>query len=159
MARPAEVRHLSLMNSLRPLLICTLVVTEVGIWQWRMVIAHRGRRIYAVLLGFLGAALQITAITQVVSNVHDVLSDAAYAGGVGCGVLLGIVAGERLTPGRLEVTIVSALPTLTEHLWIRGWGATAYNGRDRRDRSRPYTSRSTAVMRPGYGRTWSASTP
>src|SRR4051812_10968219 len=89
----------------RPLLIGALVITEVALWQWRTFIAHRGGRAAATLLGVVGAALQITAITQVMADVHDVLSVLAYAGGVGCGVLFGIVASERLTPGRLEVTI------------------------------------------------------
>ena len=113
------------MHEFRPLLIAVLVVTEVAIWQWRMVIAHRGRRSTAMFLGFVGATLQITAISQVVADIHDVLSIVAYAGGVGCGVLFGIVAGERLTPGRLEVTSVSGLPTFAESLWQRGWAATA----------------------------------
>jgi uncharacterized protein YebE (UPF0316 family) len=119
------------MHTFRPLLIGGLVVTEVAIWQWRMVIAHRGRRIVAMLLGVIGAALQITAITQVVAGVHDVLSVAAYAGGVGCGVLFGLVAGDRLTPGRLEVTIISAIPGLDEALWRSGWSATAHQGQSR----------------------------
>jgi uncharacterized protein YebE (UPF0316 family) len=97
------------MEALRPLLIAGLVITEVTIWQWRMVIAHRGQRTTALLLGVVGAALQITAIAQVIAGVHDPLSVAAYAGGVGCGVLLGIVAGERLTPGAVAVTIFVAV--------------------------------------------------
>ena len=57
------------MDAYRPLLIAGLVVTEVAIWQWRMVIAHRGSRVSAMLLGIVGAVLQITAITQVVADV------------------------------------------------------------------------------------------
>jgi uncharacterized protein YebE (UPF0316 family) len=73
------------MAVLRPLVIASLVLTEVGIWQWRMVIAHRGNRVMAMLLGVLGAVLQITAITQVVAGVHDPLSIVGYAAGVGLG--------------------------------------------------------------------------
>ena len=35
----------------RPLLIAVLVLTEVGLWQWRMVLAARNNRLGAVLLG------------------------------------------------------------------------------------------------------------
>src|SRR5206468_1727760 len=94
------------MDAFRPLLIAGLVVTEVAIWQWRMVIAHRGSRVSAMLLGIVGAVLQITAITQVVADVSDPAGIIAYAVGVGFGVLLGLVAGERLTPGMIGVTIV-----------------------------------------------------
>ena len=109
----------------RPLLIAGLVLTEVGLWQWRMVLAARGSRANAVLLGALGAVLQITAITQVVTNVNDPLSVAAYAAGVGLGVLLGLVAGDRLTPGRVRVTITTSDPGVARRLWARGWPATA----------------------------------
>src|SRR5690348_218483 len=95
---------------LRPLLITTLVLAEVGLWQWRVLIAARGNRCVAVLLGAGGAVLQITAISQVVSTVDDPVSIAAYAVGVGGGVLLGLVAGDRLTPGSVAVTVVTATP-------------------------------------------------
>jgi uncharacterized protein YebE (UPF0316 family) len=116
------------MEAFRPLLIAVLVITEVGIWQWRMVIAHRGSRVSAMLLGVIGAVLQITAITQVVADVHDPLSIAAYAGGVGFGVLFGLVAGDRLTPGLLGVTVVTTSPDMVESLWDIGWPATAHAG-------------------------------
>src|SRR3954449_6977315 len=116
------------MEVFRPLLIAGLVVTEVGIWQWRMVIAHRGSRVSAMLLGVVGAVLQITAITQVVADVHDPFSIAAYAGGVGLGVLFGLVAGDRLTPGMLGVTIVTRSPQVSRALWERGWPATVHAG-------------------------------
>jgi uncharacterized membrane protein YiaA len=52
------------MDIIRPLVIAGLVVTEVGLWQWRMVITSRGNRASAMLLGAFGAFLQITAISQ-----------------------------------------------------------------------------------------------
>jgi hypothetical protein len=45
----------------RPLLIAVLVLTEVGSWQWRMVLTARNQRLGAVLLDGVGAVLQITA--------------------------------------------------------------------------------------------------
>jgi uncharacterized protein YebE (UPF0316 family) len=113
------------MDFVRPTLIALLVVAEVGIWQWRMVIAHRGGRLRAMLLGIVGAVLQITAITQVVADVKDPLSIAAYAIGVGLGVLVGLIAGDRLTPGAIGVTLFTDVPELAAELWERGWPATA----------------------------------
>jgi uncharacterized protein YebE (UPF0316 family) len=112
----------------RPLMIASLVVTEVGLWQWRMLIVHRGHRASAMALGALGAALQITAISQVVAGVHDPLSIGAYAVGVGLGVLLGLVAGDRITPGVIGVTIVTTTPGVAGALWARGWPATVQTG-------------------------------
>jgi uncharacterized protein YebE (UPF0316 family) len=114
------------MGVIRPLLIAALVVTEVGLWQWRMVIAARGSRSSAMALGMLGALLQITAISQVVTNVDDPLSVGAYAVGVGIGVLLGLIAGDRLTPGTIGVTIVTPVAGVAAGLWARGWQVTAH---------------------------------
>jgi uncharacterized protein YebE (UPF0316 family) len=119
---------LHIMEALRPLLIGGLVLTEVGIWQWRMVIAHRGSRTTAMLLGVIGAVLQITAITQVVAGIDDPLSIAGYAVGVGLGVLFGLIAGDRLTPGTIGVTVISTKPDLADDLCALGWPATAQPG-------------------------------
>ena len=81
-------------------------------------------------LGATGAVLQITAISQVVTNVHDPLSIDAYAAGVGLGVLLGLVAGDRLTPGMLAVTVISTVPDVAGELWALGWPAMVQSGRD-----------------------------
>ena len=88
----------------------------------------RGHRSFAMLLGALGATLQITAISQVVTNLADPYSIAAYAGGVGAGVLVGSVAGDVLTPGTIAVTLVTTTPAVAEGLWSRGWPATVQPG-------------------------------
>jgi uncharacterized protein YebE (UPF0316 family) len=106
-----------------------------------MVITVRGRRALAMLIGALGATLQITAISQVVTNLDDPLSIAAYSAAVGLGVALGLVAGDLLTPGTLGlvagdlltpgtlgVTITTTSPKLTQALWSHGWPATVHVG-------------------------------
>src|SRR6185312_3171342 len=60
---------------LRPLVIAVLVLTEVGLWQWRV-----------------------------------------------------LIAGQRLTPGWIGVTVVSDTPGIAEALWARGWAVTAQPG-------------------------------
>ena len=100
------------MSIVRPLMIAMLVLTEVGLWQWRMVIAARGSRSSAMLLGPLGAVLQITAISQVVTNVDDPLSVGAYAVGVGAGVLF--VRINRRHEARLHRDVARLAP---EAVW------------------------------------------
>lgn len=116
------------MHVVRAAVIAVLVVTEVGLWQWRMVVAARGRRAVAMLLGTAGAVLQITAIGQVVTHVQDPLSVSAYAGGVGLGVLLGLVVGDRLTPGHVGVTVITTVSGVAQELWSRGWPVTVSPG-------------------------------
>jgi uncharacterized protein YebE (UPF0316 family) len=102
-----------------------------------------------MLLGTIGAVLQITAISQVVANVHDPLSVAAYAGGVGLGVLLGLLAGDRLTPGTIGVTIATTAPGVARALWDRGWPATVQTGHGARG---PLTLLSIALDRRDHAR-------
>lgn len=115
-------------SMIRPLMIAGLVLAEVGLWQWRMVIAYRGKRAIAVGLGAVGAILQITAISQVVAYVNDPLSVGAYAVGVGLGILVGLVVGDRFSPGAVDVTIVTTAPAVARRLWELGWPATVQAG-------------------------------
>nr|MDT0667160.1 DUF5698 domain-containing protein [Micromonospora sp. DSM 115978] len=133
----------------RLLLITGLVVAEVGLWQWRMVMASRGSRGRPMLLGTVGAILQITAISQVVTNLRDPFSVGAYAVGVGIGVLLGLVVGDRFTPGSIGVKIVTTVPGVADELWARGWPATAQPGYDDKG---PVTILFIAVNRRQEGR-------
>jgi uncharacterized protein YebE (UPF0316 family) len=99
------------------------------------------------------------------TDVGDPLSVAAYAAGVGIGVLAGLVAGERLTPGTLGVTITTTVPDAAAGMWARGWPAIASAGRDlngpvtvpfvpidRRQEARLYQD--VARLAPGAG--WSS---
>ena len=82
-----------------------------------------------MLCGIIGAVLQITAITQVAAHVKDPVGNVAYAVGVGFGVLLGLVPGDRLTPRMIGVTIITQAPHLARNRWDRGWPVTAQPGR------------------------------
>ena len=111
-----------------PLLIAGLVLTEVGLWQWRIILTARGSRALPSVLGMLGAVLQITAVSQVVTHIHDPLTVAAYALGVGGGVLAGVVVGDRFTSDSLAVNVITTNETLDERLRERGWPVTTQHG-------------------------------
>lgn len=129
------------MEASRPLLIASLVLTEVGIWQWRMVIAHRGTGSWRCCWECSARCCRSPRSRKVVAGVHDPLSIVAYAAGVGLGVLLGLVAGERLTPGTVGVTVITTETNLVRGLWERGWPATAQTVRERTVRSRSCSCR------------------
>lgn len=114
---------------LRPLLIVALVLTEVGLWQWRVLLTARGHRGLPTLLGVGGAVLQVTAIAQVVTNLRDPVTVAAYAVGVGGGVLLGVVVSARFTAGAVRLSLVTSRPGVDEALRRRGWPVITYQGR------------------------------
>ncbi len=98
-------------TTLRALLTLALVLTEVGLWQWRVLLTNKGVRHLPALLGVVGAVLQVTAIAQVVTNTGDPVMVAAYATGVGGGVYVGVVvAGRtaRTSTARTEAAVTSA---------------------------------------------------
>ena len=57
-----------MIDMLRPALIAGLVLTEVGLWQWRVLIASRGNRGGAVALGANGP---VTVLTLILNRRHE----------------------------------------------------------------------------------------
>jgi uncharacterized protein YebE (UPF0316 family) len=98
----------------------------VGLWTFRVALAGRGRRLLSALVAGVEALLFVLVFTGLVANLGDPLKLAAYAVGVACGTLLGIVADERLTAGNSEVRMV--VPgdgtAVVERLHRAGWPAT-----------------------------------
>lgn len=113
---------------LRPVVILLLVLTEVALWQWRVILTGRGHKGLPATLGVLGSLLQVTAIAQVVTNLTDPLTVAAYALGVGGGVLIGVVAGTKFSTEAVEVKLVTTKPDLGSALRLRGWPVITYDG-------------------------------
>jgi uncharacterized protein YebE (UPF0316 family) len=103
----------------------------VGLWTFRVALAGRGRRLLSALVAGVEALLFVLVFTGLVANLGDPLRLAAYAVGVACGTLLGIVADERLTAGNSEVRLV--VPgdgaAAVERLHRAGWPATWMAGR------------------------------
>lgn len=89
-----------MIDVIRPFAITAIVLVEVGLWQWRIALTGRGRKIPGALLGSVGASLQVTAISQVVADMDQPVTMLAYAIGVGAGVLAGCCLDERLSKAR-----------------------------------------------------------
>ena len=114
---------------MQPLLIMTIVVVEVALWQWRVAITIRGRMIGGVVLGFVGAILQVTAISRVVQDMGDGWKIAGYAAGVALGVLLGCMIDRRVRTGHVTFRVFAPSdPHLVRALRVRGWPVTATTG-------------------------------
>jgi uncharacterized protein YebE (UPF0316 family) len=98
----------------------------VGLWTFRVALAGRGRRLFSALVAGVEALLFVLVFTGLVANLGDPLKLGAYAIGVACGTLLGILADERLTAGNSEVRMV--VPgdgsAAVERLHRAGWPAT-----------------------------------
>jgi uncharacterized protein YebE (UPF0316 family) len=82
-----------------------------------------------VLLGLIGAVVQVTAISRVVADMGDVAKVAGYAVGVGIGVLVGCLIDRRLSTWNASVRVFApAGTTLDGALRDRGWPATSARG-------------------------------
>jgi uncharacterized protein YebE (UPF0316 family) len=112
--------------SLGALAVAGAAALSVALWTFRVALAGRGRRLLSALVAGVEALLFVLVFTGLVANLGDPLKLAAYAVGVACGTLLGILADERLTAGNSEVRLV--VPgdgaTLVERLHRAGWPAT-----------------------------------
>src|SRR3954453_9170549 len=104
--RPRDSRNEQ--RQMEPLLIMTLVLFEVALWQWRVAITLRGSLLGGALLGLIGAVVQVTAISRVVEDMGDVAKVAGYAGGGGTGVLVGCLIDRHFS--HRQVSVRCSLP-------------------------------------------------
>jgi uncharacterized protein YebE (UPF0316 family) len=97
----------------------------------RVLSLARGFRLGAWLAGFSQAALFVTAIAGLLTNLQNPWNVVAFAGGVAFGSVLGIVVEGRLAPGHRLVRIVSSRSgtVIAETLRRGGWGATEFPAR------------------------------
>jgi uncharacterized protein YebE (UPF0316 family) len=115
---------------MEPFLIMLLVLFEVALWQWRVAITIRGNLAGGVLLGLVGAIVQVTAISRVVDDMGNLAKVAGYAAGVGIGVLVGCLIDRRLSTWDAAVHVFApAGSTLDAALRDRGWPVTATSAR------------------------------
>jgi uncharacterized protein YebE (UPF0316 family) len=126
MALNAVIR---IFDCMEPLVIMALVLFEVALWQWRVAITIRGNLAGGVLLGLVGAVVQVTAISQVVQDMGNVAKVAGYACGVGIGVLVGCLIDRRLSKWHVSVRVFApADADLVPTLRGQGWPVTATDG-------------------------------
>lgn len=111
---------------LLPLLICVSRVCDVTIGTVRIISVSRGKKLLASSLGFFEALVFIVAITQVMRNVHNVVTYIAYAAGFALGNYIGITLEERVALGEVVVRIITpkSATELMEHLHKAGYGVT-----------------------------------
>jgi uncharacterized protein YebE (UPF0316 family) len=109
----------------QPIVIATLVVSEVAVWQLRVALATRGRKNSAATLGAVNAVLSVVALAQVVTHLERPANVAGYAVGVAVGVYLGVVADQRLTrePLQYRVLVDGDGELLAGQLHEAGWPA------------------------------------
>lgn len=112
------------------LFIFCLRLIDVSMGTVRILMAVRGRRLLAGLIGFLEVTIFLVAISQVVTNIGNWWNVIGYAGGFALGQIIGITIDKKIAIGLAEVNIVSmGMGTqIAEALRGDGYGATEFLG-------------------------------
>jgi uncharacterized protein YebE (UPF0316 family) len=112
------------------LLIFCLRLIDVSIGTVRILMAMRGRRLLAGLMGFVEVTIFLVAISQVVTNIGNWWNVIGYAGGFAMGTIVGITIENKLAIGLAEVDIISMGrgTEIAEALRDDGYGATEFLG-------------------------------
>ncbi len=111
---------------LAALLIFVLRVTDMSLDTIRLLFVMRGRKLLAGVIGATQAAVFILAVSAVLTKPLNPWTVIGYAAGFGAGVIVGMIAEERLALGYAIVRIYSPSfgGTIAEALRESGHAAT-----------------------------------
>jgi uncharacterized protein YebE (UPF0316 family) len=109
-----------------PLLIFFSRITDVTLGTIRIIMISRSNRLMASLLGFFEVIIWLVAISQVLQNLHGIMSYIAYGAGFAAGNYVGISLENRLALGMQAVQVITEenLKTLTMILREEGFAVT-----------------------------------
>ena len=112
------------------LLIFCLRIVDVSCDTMRVIMAVRGRREIAAVLGFLQAFIWIFAVGTAIKNLDSWAHLIAYAGGFAMGTFVGVTIERAVAYGLASVRIISSHGgvEIAEALRERGYGATEFAG-------------------------------
>ena len=88
-------------------LIFCLRLVDVSLGTVRLLMIGRGQRKIAPLLGFLEVTIWVVAISQVITNLDNIINVLAYSGGFAAGTLVGMWIEDKLPLGYVGISIVS----------------------------------------------------
>jgi uncharacterized protein YebE (UPF0316 family) len=89
-----------------PLAIFLARVMDVSLGTMRIIFTARGKYLVAPLLGFVEVFIWIVAVSQLVRNIHNLVSYLAYAAGFAAGTFIGLQIERRLAIGKLMLHII-----------------------------------------------------
>ena len=115
------------------LLIFSAKTADMSMATVRTIMAMRGRRIEAFVIGFIEVIIWIIAIGRVLDNLDDPFNVIAYALGFASGGYVGIILEERMAIGDLVVQIITYKKAmhLVDSIREAGFGVTVVEGHGR----------------------------
>ncbi len=90
-----------------PILIFLARITDVSMGTLRIIFVSKGMRLPAPLIGFFEVLIWLLAIQQIIGNLTNAFSYIAYAGGFAVGTYVGLRLDERLSFGKVSITIIT----------------------------------------------------
>ena len=115
------------------LLIFCLRLVDVSLGTVRLIMISRGRRRIAPLLGFMEVTIWVIAISQVMTNLDNILNILAYSGGFAAGTLVGMWIEDKLALGHVGISIISMSKgrKIVQKLRQANYGVTELTGNGR----------------------------
>ncbi|MEX2570350.1 MAG: DUF2179 domain-containing protein [Gemmatimonadota bacterium] len=113
-----------------PLVIFFLRIIDVSLATLRMLLAVRGVKSVAPIIGFFEVLVWILAVGTVIQHLDSPLHLIGYAGGFAIGTYVGLLVEERMAFGMATIRVVSRYGgvELAEALRERGFGVTEFAG-------------------------------
>lgn len=117
-------------QSVLPLLVFVAETCVLTLATLRTIAIARGKKLPAALLGFFEVSIWLFAIGQVMQNLSNLGSAAAFAAGFALGNYLGVLIEQKLALGNLSVKITTKrdAQALIEELRSAGFGVTWLSG-------------------------------
>ena len=114
-----------------PVLIFMARVCDVSIGTIRIILISRGNKLVAPLLGFIEVLIWITAISQVMKNMSNLMCYLAYGAGFATGNYVGMLIESKLAMGLQMIRVISRakLQLLPGALRSEGFGVTTVEGK------------------------------
>lgn len=116
-----------------PLVIFCMRIVDVSLSTVRVLLAVRGVKVVAPLIGFFEVLLWIFAVGTAINHLDSPLHLVGYAGGFATGTYVGLMIEEKIALGWALVRVVSQHGgvELAEALRERGFGVTELAGQGR----------------------------
>ncbi len=116
------------------LFVFAMRVTDMSLDTLRLLFVMRGRKLLAGGIGVIQATVFILAVSAVLKGPLEPLTVMGYALGFGAGVVIGIIAEQRLALGHMMLRVYSpsAGAAIAEALRAAGFAVTEFtaHGRD-----------------------------
>lgn len=126
----SDIFNVEIYAALGAFLIFLARLVNVSIGTVRNLLAMRGQKRIATILGFFESLIYILAVSQVLQNADNVWNILGYCGGFAVGTYVGLWAEEKMALGYAVVRVVNVDGfAIASALRERGFGVTETAGK------------------------------